>query len=738
MAINYTYTKKEDSASMWTETSSGGVTIGKEVSTTPTTWTLVFKIADVSTNRADGLFTIAPTLTAKYASLGGRKYASMDVEAYFSGAGNVGFHRNLAGWAGNTNITIKGTPTQIDGHNIFVNASKTARYVDVPFYLGYIQARTSSIWSSSNPVKGAVWGYLGASPNLKIGTVRFTLNTPPEGSVSVTFWDKTNHTCILTYHANDRFNANITSVAPSIGTNTISSKSYSTYSIEDQATIPITHHGNFKPTIVITNSRGVTATKTASAVNIFQPRARFSCERIKDSEGQGTELGGIITATFEWFNNALSLVEPEITVKNSAGEDKTCNITWFTDNALTIPVTTWDEGNGSRTVYGVIANYQLTADTPQDVAQNPDKKYYNLIDGNYIQVALEDGDDPSALGYYEMTDSFDQDTSYEITIIPKDNITSEPGLAAKHILPGIFYTIDFLAGGHGIAFGQPCTQAGFWNRLPSTFESEGSINDPVIKVLGSSTGIITVQNDQLNTSTGIAVHKDNPGATDYSSVETRLAVGTGSTGQSSINHGVYTVMKDANGGIHQDRWMIYSDGNRTIIPQWYPVNSVVVTYTNTNPGSWLPGTWSLFDKEFRYQWITTGFTFNTTNTYDGVFLAIPSGHTIEFRFAWKNKTVVSDSEIIVGTLNRAAVGVQNDGHGIYGIAGNDGMNAIGIMLLDMSSTSAVLKSYDWVTRATSYPSDTGGMAMLTIVYTTQGVNTMIDSFCNKFYWRRTA
>lgn len=175
-----------------------------------------------------------------------------------------------------------------------------------------------------------------------------------------------------------------------------------------------------------------------------------------------------------------------------------------------------------------------------------------------------------------------------------------------------------------------------------------------------------------------------------------------------------------------------------IIDLLYPVNSCYVTGTNTNPASILGrGTWTLIDKSFKYSWITSGFSFNTSVTTNGAFAAITHGHTVEFRLTWKNKVALSDSTTTIGTLTRSSVGLSA-GHVVYPVGYCDGCNAVGLFTINLAEERSVLSSYDWVTKATSYPSTTGESCDLSFVFVTQDISSMADGFCDHFVWKRTA
>ena len=66
--------------------------------------------------------------------------------------------------------------------------------------------------------------------------------------------------------------------------------------------------------------------------------------------------------------------------------------------------------------------------------------------------------------------------SYQISIRPRD--TKGTGTAISQTLSSAFYTVDFLAGGHGIAFGKPASNAGFECAMDSTFDEDVFIGLP--------------------------------------------------------------------------------------------------------------------------------------------------------------------------------------------------------------------------------------------------------------------
>lgn len=176
----------------------------------------------------------------------------------------------------------------------------------------------------------------------------------------------------------------------------------------------------------------------------------------------------------------------------------------------------------------------------------------------------------------------------------------------------------------------------------------------------------------------------------------------------------------------------------TLIKKMHPVGSMFVTSTNTDPNSSLGfGTWELVDKRFKYAWITSGFTWDSTNTQNGAFAAVLHGNSIEFRFVWANKVALTDDITIIGTLDLASIGLSAVQHNMFGVATCDGQNAIGCLEFTLGQETAVLRSNDWVTRAATIPTGVNSNCQAQFALTVQAHTGMIDSFCNEFVWKRT-
>lgn len=218
--------------------------------------------------------------------------------------------------------------------------------------------------------------------------------------------------------------------------------------------------------------------------------------------------------------------------------------------------------------------------------------------------------------------------------------------------------------------------------------------------------------------------------------------GTGPVELTQAQYDALSTAEKNNGNVYYITDGIVYPGLSEFLNILYPIGAEYMTSTNTNPGSWLGGTWSLISKELAYKWVTTGCTFDSTNTQNGSFAACLEGHTIEFRFNWQNKVAITDDSTTIGTLDLSAVGLTdgtNTGHTEYGVAYADGLNAIGMLNFNFAGNNGTLSTIDWVTTATSKPTTTGQTCLATIVYVvSSSANGLLDSFCNRFVWKRTA
>lgn len=265
-----------------------------------------------------------------------------------------------------------------------------------------------------------------------LATYNITLNAPPtfkvvdgddEETTSVTFDTPYVYAGLTTASVKvsdivAQYGGDISSVAFTIGNQTVTgSTSGGTLSMLLNA------GGTFAPTVAVTDSRGQTATKTLDTITVNTytlPSVSFDIERttstgVDDDEGESA----VVEATFNWTETIATLSAPTVSITDSNGDPVTATTTWYKDRALTTAIT--DATDWSA----------ITAN---------DMPVYGLIDN-------------------ASHDAFDTQYSYQVSITPNDS--EGTGTAIAQTLGSAFYTVDFLAGGHGIAFGQAATEEGF-------------------------------------------------------------------------------------------------------------------------------------------------------------------------------------------------------------------------------------------------------------------------------------
>ena len=185
--------------------------------------------------------------------------------------------------------------------------------------------------------------------------------------------------------------------------------------------------GTFTPTIIVTDSRGQTTTKTLADITVngyVAPSLSFTSIRT-DANGVANDEGtfAVLTANINYTDAIAKLIQPTGTIDGTP-----TTINWYTDRALTSAVD-WTDYNPTSPV-----------------------TLYGFINGG-----------------------LSTELSYIVGLTPNDNLSS--GTEITQTLGGAFYTIDFLAGGHGIAFGQPSTDAGFYCNMDATFQETLTAQD---------------------------------------------------------------------------------------------------------------------------------------------------------------------------------------------------------------------------------------------------------------------
>lgn len=168
----------------------------------------------------------------------------------------------------------------------------------------------------------------------------------------------------------------------------------------------------------------------------------------------------------------------------------------------------------------------------------------------------------------------------------------------------------------------------------------------------------------------------------------------------------------------------------------HPIGTVIITSTNTNPSSNLGGTWELIDKEFESEASDSNdmFSANSNNCELTSCYYTRSNHSIQIRLYFTNKVALSDTTVNLGNFDLENIGVTSLPFGLNNLLGSsDGGNAIFISTLDYSNGE--LDVIDIIGKNDSIATNSSCRLVFEIEATFSGI---IDSFCDKFYWKRTA
>ena len=223
-----------------------------------------------------------------------------------------------------------------------------------------------------------------------------------------------------------KYGGNISSVAFTIGNQTV------TRSDNGALSILLDTGGVFTPTVTVTDSRGQTTIKSLDpiTVNVYTaPSISFDVARtLNDGTPDDEGTYGLIEAELTFSDAVATAVAPSVVLTDDEGTQTTPTTTWYTSSSLTTQVT-WASVSSGDTVYG-------------------------LFSGLSTQH------------------------SYQVSVRPRDS--EGTGTAVTQTIAPAFYTIDFYAGGHGIAFGRPANSNGFYSAMTAEFEDTATFGADVL------------------------------------------------------------------------------------------------------------------------------------------------------------------------------------------------------------------------------------------------------------------
>ena len=372
-----------------------------------------------------------------------------------------------------------GNSKTIATSKIFNNNTSATKTIDIKLNRHWIEA--CLCYPSSSDRNGYQIVYQ-KSNDLNWGTIgTITLDAPPR--ITATTVTHTNDTGYSTgYYANHStyefginttalYGGKISRVQLQIGNSSI----YVTPNAASNATtlkLPLTQEGSFTPIVRVTDSRGQGFTASLSKINITYKKPSISVAYLKRINRQNLKPDEQVG---EWIVLKANLTAMQ-------GAEIEAPVIQITENSTWTQSVQWYSSYNEE--QGTFSN-QITS---FPISATSTTLYAKIINGNGGANSI-----------------FDTAKSYIIDITPKDgNNTS--GTPVRLTLPTAYFTVDFKAGGRGIAFGQPATEDGFYCAMNTAFTG----NTTVSKLISPAS---TISSLKLGNETAVASWRNLPRAT---------------------------------------------------------------------------------------------------------------------------------------------------------------------------------------------------------------------------------
>lgn len=417
-------------------------------------WVFSFTCANVSATGST-VSVAVPAVTAKMTG-SGKTTAVAQVAWGTLVAGSTQSNKNYgwylsSSWASGATKTLPidssnydSTPAVFNTSSLFTSSNKSVRTINVSFANSYGTSLYFHVesWGSNS----SKWNAGDRNVYSSLGTIAtITLNVPPTFSETFSYVDDYSG---VPYAGLTTAKVKLSSLSAQYGGDFsgVGKAEFTIGSVtatkanpanNDELAIALNAVGTFTPTVKVTDSRGQVTTHTLPAITVMgytAPSVSFDTERTT-STGTPNDEGtyAVINPKFTFTDVIATLSAPTVAVTDDGGVARTPTVTWYStraaDGTLSGSVT-WSSLSSGDTVYGLVS----------------------------------------------ITNGFNTQKSYQISVTPQDS--EDSGTTITQTLASAFYTVDFLAGGHGIAFGKPASNVGFECAMEATFEDDAFISLP--------------------------------------------------------------------------------------------------------------------------------------------------------------------------------------------------------------------------------------------------------------------
>ena len=414
------------------------------VGTGYSSWTLTFIGNDQKPVNGPYFYLESPmTIKAKYTG-GNRVFAETSIDVDIVNE-RCWFHIAETSWASKVEKTIAfegfvyGHDDPIQTSDIFNETNKDTRIANLDCITELPDAR---FYLSTRDKDGDSWSaYTKSKTSVNLGgLIGITLDAPPtftaEETTAAPYYKTLTPYEVSISDVEAKYGGDITEVKLTLGNQTATGSGDGTLSITPNTA------GPFIPVISVTDSRGQITEHTLPQITVNDYNApsilNYRIARC-DTNGKLQDDGenAILAVDYSYFNAVTDLKKPK--TKNGISTISS-NTTWYTtydaSTGVSNPITFPYSAPTTGTIYGVIRT------------------------------------------------TLSKDDSFQISLELEDNVGGKSGEITQTLSP-TFYTIDFLAGGKGVAFGAPSREEIFKVAMPTDFLDMTSVEiDTFIQALG--------------------------------------------------------------------------------------------------------------------------------------------------------------------------------------------------------------------------------------------------------------